>query len=465
MQMTRREFLASSAALAACPLLAADGKPLLKVGVLSDIHVEEEKSARRFEDALRAFAGRNVDAVALSGDLTQFGFVEELMLVRDAWERVFPKGLRPDGQPVARLFIYGNHDYEGPLYWNKIGERRYPDPVERAKHVIVANPKAAWERVFRETYEPIWIKTVKGFRFVGANWDNHYDGVRGTAEFLSRHRDELKSSQPFFWLAHQHPKDTCHGVEPDDGRSTRALSEFPNAIALTGHSHFALTDERLIWQGAFTSVNASSLFTAEYLPDVEGIPEGYENGVTPRQAKEKDGEKLSPRLSVKDAPQGMVMSVFSDRTVFERVDFLTGLPLGANWTVPHSNARPYSPDVRARSSEAPKFGAGSVLRIRETRAKNRAGETKDVYEVVFPPAVGGRGLRAFSYEVCVLARGSGRALAKKRVLAPGFNRPVRLASGGECRFDREALPGRDELAFEVRPLNCFGKKGKALTCQ
>ena len=59
----------------------------------------------------------------------------------------------------------------------------------------------------------------------------------------------------------------------DKGIATKTLSNYPNAIAFSGHSHYSLTDERSIWQGAFTSIGQSSLYI-----DDDGIEDGKMNG-------------------------------------------------------------------------------------------------------------------------------------------------------------------------------------------
>lgn len=56
----------------------------------------------------------------------------------EAWNRVFPDGLSPDGRKIEKLFVTGNHDVAGWQYG--IGfrvEKIYPDPEERAKHLLL----------------------------------------------------------------------------------------------------------------------------------------------------------------------------------------------------------------------------------------------------------------------------------------------------------------------------------------
>ncbi len=77
-----------------------------------------------------------------------------------------------------------------------------------------------WRKAFREEYSPFFEKTVKGYRFVCANWDTGTpDDLAGDngrpfariAGWLAASGSTLDPSKPFFYIQHPHPKDTCHG--------------------------------------------------------------------------------------------------------------------------------------------------------------------------------------------------------------------------------------------------------------
>ena len=111
--MNRREFLMSSGSaflLAGCRTDALFGSPDIKFGVVSDLHVTTPKSCRLFERSLRQFKRCGVDAVMVSGDLTDWGVKSGLVYVKRAWEKVFA------GTDVVPLFCTGNHDFEGWWY-------------------------------------------------------------------------------------------------------------------------------------------------------------------------------------------------------------------------------------------------------------------------------------------------------------------------------------------------------------
>ena len=90
--------------------------PHLILGVLSDIHIFNEKQVPVFERALEFFRDRKADGVIIAGDMADRGLVDQLELVGKAWFKEFPENRRPDGQPIEKLFVYGNHDVQGPGY-------------------------------------------------------------------------------------------------------------------------------------------------------------------------------------------------------------------------------------------------------------------------------------------------------------------------------------------------------------
>ena len=126
--MERRQFLKTAAA--ATVLLHQDpalwgkktvsfGRQRLKVGILSDVHVkyfQPSVTTGRFVKALNYFKENRVDAVLIAGDMTSCGNVKELRMIADAWYSVFKDDKGLDGQPVTKLFIYGNHEIDGWKY-------------------------------------------------------------------------------------------------------------------------------------------------------------------------------------------------------------------------------------------------------------------------------------------------------------------------------------------------------------
>ena len=473
---------------------SAAGAPNVTFGVVSDIHIvalaapgDDERKANNeltFVRTLEWFRDQGVDGVIVAGDMADNGIISQLEAVAAAWNRVFPGDRAPDGRKVERLFVYGNHDLGGLPYARK----RFKDKTDAEinRQIIYPDPKAAWEKTFHEAFEPIWTKEVKGYRFVGAHWWSQ-QGCRGRdetfndgiADWYAARAKEIDPSRPFFHIQHPHPKDTCYGPWAwgrDVGLSTKALSAFPNAVAFSGHSHYPLTDERSVWQGAFTSVGTSSL---RYMAAGHGeFPgEGFVNSRTSGpNAYKVDAAKLQPPIAdPHDCREGMLWRVYDDRIVVQRREFMSGLDVGADWILPlpAAESKPFAFAARAKKIGVPEFPSGAALRIEPSKAKTRgcpakgtapaiAPVAKDCLKVVVPPAVAKDGARVYYFEVTATADGA--KPVRKRVLAEGFNHGVRHARANAdtvCLFARDELP-KGAVTFTATPYNCFGRAGAAI---
>ncbi len=461
MHISRKRFLVGSMAVAAAgarrmfaaPSGTVTGTPRLKVAVMSDIHVRDERTQQIFIKALEWYRAQGVDAVLVAGDMADQGLVSQLQLVADAWFKVFPGNKTPEGRPVAQLLQYGNHDVAN---WK---EKDYPDPAERARRLIKFDAKGCWERAFQEEYVPCFAKQVKGYTFVGAHWP----GLGGLNEWIAANGGRLDPSLPFFYFQHPHPKDTCYGAWAwghDNGSSTKALSPFPNAIALSGHSHYTLTDERTVWQGEFTSIGTSSLSYTSLDYNFRENAGGNGYGVKesrPRQMK---------RLGTSEGKQGMLFTVCDDHIRIERREFLGGESLGDDWILPVGKAaeRPFVYAKRIPVRVAPEFPKGAVAKAAEMPpAKDADGKPlPERIEVAFPHAETRAKCRVFEYEVraVVVADDVELVAATRRVIAPDFHLPASKATKpGTCIFARMDLPSGVPLRFEVSPIECFGRKG------
>ena len=499
MDISRRFFIAGAASfgafggsrmLRAAPAAAA-GKPNLTFGVVSDIHFSAyvgspayAKNSETFRHTLEWFRDQGVDAVMVVGDMADNGMVGQLQGVADAWYAVFPNDKAPDGRKVEKLFVYGNHDWQGWAYGSH-AEKKFPDAVERAKHILANDYAGWWERIFHEAYAPVSFKKVKGYAFIGSQWRDagckgrNETGTLGIAAFLEANGKTLDPALPFFYYQHPHPKDTCYGSWAwghDSGESTKALSAFPNAIAFSGHSHYSLTDERSIWQGAFTSLGTSSLrYTG--LPYDAHPPAGYENSTG---GAKFDPYKVMGRYSSIDGRQGMLVRVYTDHIAFARREFVYDTFLGDDWVLPLpvAESKPFAFAERAKKSVAPEFAAGAAVSVASVKAKNRGSNAvkkaskkglkeipsveKDCIKVEFPQANAAKGVRALEYEVAIERKDGSQDV--RRVLPPGFNMCLadkRTAEPVKCVIACDQLP-KDEFRFVVTPVSSLEKKGAPL---
>ena len=470
---TRRRFIGGVAAssVAALPptrALAAVGGPELTVGLLSDVHIEGSGPSEKlsaFERALGYFRDARVDAVVLAGDIADHGLVSELENVARAWYRVFPGDRLPDGGKVEKIFVYGDHDSSCWHVKSSIWGGEWEGDERRAKWLdsIQRDPAAAWERCFHEKYSHFFVKTVKGYDFLCAHWRDvggrPARDIPGAAEFIRREGALRRGDRPFFYVQHRHPKGTVFGdwVVADGGAVTPALSEFPNAVALSGHAHQPLSDERNVWQGAFTSVGTATL---DYVGGRH-----YAENLQPHVLGTSHDAPM-PRLDMFKSKQGLVMRVYGDRIDLERRDFVWGESMGPDWSIPLpvARSRPYAYAARAKAFGAPEFAAGAEVSISEADGLTRDGAPMRRVVVGFPCA-NASATRVYRYEVSAVLVDEDLELPvrSKMILAPDHHfPPSRTGLPGCMHFAFSELPTNAHIRFDITPVSCFNSRGRVL---
>ena len=475
--------------LGGCSILSGKPKPNLTIGIVSDIHIrlvrkggkDSFEGEARFRKALEWFRDQGVDGVTISGDLADHGLVEELVAVARTWCSVFPDDKAPDGRHVERLFVYGNHDWEGFRYGDT-GKKLFGDDFR--SHAINTDPAAAWRKAFGEEYSPVWRKEVNGYTFVGAHWiadkcrGSNEIGVPQAPEWFKANGNTIDPAKPFFYLQHPPPKNTCHGPllwGQEDGRLTETLSQYRNAIAITGHSHASLSIERAIWQGSFTAIDASSLsYTGLLYGDLNGDPTPCwrENDTNRGDRAADNAKKVMRKMNTRDGHQGMVARVYDDCIVFERHDFESQGRLGDDWIMPlpAKEPMPFAFASRAASSVAPQFRADAKISARLATGKNRGGgnvksEECRVLEVTVPTAnLAGAG-RVCDYAVEISGKNGGTD--RRYFFDSAFHRSPdcdRANMPTVFSVDVGLLESKGDFLITVAPRNSFGIAGKALSC-
>ena len=468
--MDRRQFLERSAMLAGAMCLDWNGfaesvkemgKPKLRIGILSDIHLTDADSADVLQHAFEYYRSQNVDGIIIAGDMADWGEDFQLQYIAEAWRKVFPNDRGLKGQHVEKLFIYGNHD---KLFWNrKRTKDNVPDEEYRRAQAIGLHPAESWQRYFGEEYKPIWMKQVKGYVFIGAHYQDN-STIKGLDSFLSSVDKKLKKQKPFFYIQHMHPKGTCSAPwtwGQDNGQVPKILSQYPNCISFSGHSHTSLTDERTLWQGTFTSIGTGSL---KYI-----IPFGGRENTVVFASKEKLPSQM-PIMQCKDGKQGQLMTVYRNYITLERREFVYDQSLGDNWVIPlplHSNGDSLSFASRAQVAKLPNFVKDDKVSITRAKGKDRYGVEQEQLTVHFPSVLRRRGgVRAFDYEVqaLVAVRDIEQVVCTKRVFSRGYY----LGEAQDqqevlCVFGVSELPAKQKVRFVVRPVECFGGKGEPIS--
>ena len=445
------------------------GDEKLRFGVLSDIHITDRRQQPYFEKALRQLDAWKVDAVLACGDLADYGLRQQLELLAETWFKVFPGGKGSDGRTVANLMHYGDHDMSVSYIDRDDAKALVPDDALRhASTIFNGDRKAIWEDCFKEPWEQIAIKTVKGYPFVlyhfsrGTPDNKHGQNVPGLKEALEKLKYD--PAKPIFFSQHRVPKNTAGGeylYGQDDGDTTRLFAKYPNLVAFCGHSHLSASEEKSIWQGTFTCIQVPSL---RYCLTLGGRENAYcltdRPPIPPYQM-------LPQHKSSGRTHQGMLCTVGEKGFAIRRWDFEEGKLLGPDWTVPFSSFRqrpedrPFAFANRAKVLRSVPFAAGAKVKVSFTEGKDRGGNAHRFFAVSFPPAVNGLA-RANDYEVSAeLKKGDvERCLVAKRVFSPRYLYGV----GSEtlpvvCNFAEEEIPRGWLIRFVVRPVTSFGEKG------
>jgi hypothetical protein len=479
-KITRRFFIGGASAFGAfsgCRFFSAGSdfslgdKPRLRFGVASDVHICFGRNIDYFKKMLEDFRDREVDAVMICGDIVDLGMVSDLELIASTWESVFPGNRAPDGRHVEKIFVTGNHDWVGHTYGNR-AKKLYANQEDFAKNILCSDIKSHWQRIFNEPFSPVYMKDVKGYKFVGAHWvkndcngkcENFNDEIKS---FYASHAQDFDPSLPFFHAQHPHPKNSCYGPWAwgrDNGVTTEILSKYPNAVAFSGHSHYSLTDERSIWQGAFTSIGTSSLSYTGLM--IDKYPGEYENGPKP-----KNKVRFMRGFDTIDGKQAMIVSVYDDKIVINRREYFTGQSLGDDWVMPlpAAESKPFAYAKRAKTQRAPEFPPNSKVVASKVKhlvklSKDDKGRYEDAYTVKFPAAESSSSLRAREYTVTFTGSDGNKVM--RRILSPAFHLPITnpiAKADVDCIFVSSMLP-KAPLKVEVRPLSCFEKAGRAIS--
>lgn len=157
------------------------------------------------------------------------------------------------------------------------------------------------------------------------------------------------------------------------------------------------------------------------------------------------------------------MSVFDDHIALERREFVTGKSLGDDWVIPLpcAESKPFAYAEHAKKRVAPEFAEGAKVKVAKVKDEKKG----ELIGVTFPPARTQAKCRVFEYEVTatLIEDDVDLVQAQRRVMAPDFHLPE-TAEGkpGSCVFAAAELPLKGRYRFDVRPVECFGHKGRAI---
>ncbi|MBR3221552.1 MAG: metallophosphoesterase [Kiritimatiellae bacterium] len=475
MQISRRGFVGGAFAFGVAggpkvDVALADAisciPPNLRFGVVSDVHIGGKPDAeRQLEKALRWFHVKNVDAVLCPGDIAHSGLIDELEKFAAVWHKVFGGGCAADGRKVELMISMGNHDVDA---WGGRWKSYTEEQMLTHRFCYKDNPEKTMQRLFGQKWEVIWRREVKGYTFIGSQWSSLNPPIEA---YMKENAATFNPAKPFFYCQHAHPKGTCHGGSKgvDKGESVRALTPFPNAVAITGHSHCAISDERTVWQGAFTSIGAGCLHEAFGGFEYDNVSAFWHANFR----KNLMASLADPKPWGGDAKGGCceLVEVFDDHLVVHRQSVVFGLPIAPAWIVPIPAQRDGAFDFAKRTASrkaqgaVPQFAKDAKIEAKfcpnghELESAAHKGEA--CFYVTFPRAKTVKESRVFDYLVEATADGVNPVVRK--IIAAGFAYPEECADiPGECLFSAKELPLGKPIRFTVTPRDSFGLAGCAI---
>ena len=300
----------------------------VRIGLLADIHIGDDNDNSDLKRALRIFDAKKADAVIAAGDLTDFGLLSELKEVAAAWNEVFPASRRSDGEPVVRLFHYGDHDTALNF---KVRQREVVEKGRWADYIPHIGPDVAWERAFGEKFEPVVRRTVKGCEFTLVHF------LPSPVPFASSVPSVPVGRKPWLHVFSQHrayrglfARPGCGDeVSWDDGASLAFLTNTPNTVVVCGHAHISAT-------------NATS-FVAGGGRGVTALPDGFAAIAIPSLFYQIETWLPKPKGD-RGSHQALFMIAAPDGIAVERLDVRTGAKVAPDieWGI-HSSKQALRP--------------------------------------------------------------------------------------------------------------------------
>lgn len=455
--MTRREFLGGITVLfasAAAKRLCAEAlmnEPLLRFGVMSDTHLETKDDPEWLGRVFKYLYGRNVDAVVISGDITERGLDDEVDFLMRIWKSAFPGDVAADGRRVEKMFVWGNHDYCDASYMRKMPKDEFAALASRS---VIGDKNAAWRRIGEGAFPgETFAKKIKGFSFVGTHWKHENE----TGAWLRVH-PEVDTSKLFFYVQHPHPQGTV--FNPTTRRKFSGVREdlksYPNCFCISGHSHMSISDDMALWQGEFTAMGTGSTKSVSVRKGRENSPGFDVDSYVPHTRQFENGKPS----------QASIVSVYPDRIIVERHEFHFGGQLGDAWELPLPlETHPENPFVVAEAAPAPEFPPDVKVSVIYAKGKDRSGREEMQYKIKVPYAdKTGRNGRVVEYRFDVVDEATGKVLATKTALQDRYGLSEEQASkcAGRCVFGESELPSGAKLVFRATPLNAFGRGGKSI---
>lgn len=223
-----------------------DFNPVLRFVVCSDIHLNGETDqavAKRFANLfadMYKYSGnssyKNLDAVVIAGDFTGGGAEAEY----EMFNKIVAENMK---ETTRMLTVLGNHEFIN-----------YRDVDATVGYDV-------YKKYINENVDTDIV--INGYHFIGVSYDDDGANFKGKMQWLDERlaaATKENPEKPVFVYNHPSPTLTVYGsVNWSDLSLRKVLSKYPQVVDFSGHSHYASSDPRSVWQGSFTAVGCGSL--------------------------------------------------------------------------------------------------------------------------------------------------------------------------------------------------------------
>ena len=223
-------------------------KPILRFAVMSDVHYQEDSvfQRERFESAMNTVYDycadseyKNLDALYVVGDFADTGTRRQMEMFHEDCE----KFVRHETRLVITL---ANH------------ELHYVDDYRESM--------ANFKEIFNMDFDR--HEVINGYHFISLSttidkgpWHDSFDASK--REYLKTELEKARmdgGNKPVFVFQHPGQCGTLLGGLYGNEEIYPILSQYPQVIDFSGHSHFAANNPREIHQNHFTSVGTGGIY-------------------------------------------------------------------------------------------------------------------------------------------------------------------------------------------------------------
>lgn len=234
-----------------------DFTPVIRFALCSDTHIKDDSdvNAERigmlmdiaYAEAEKDPSYNKLDALLIAGDLTNDGRKSEF----DKFWRAVSGSIRGDTRFLG--VVAKSHDG-----WD------LPRQEMLNYYETLSGNKADFHEV------------INGYHFIGVSVSPK-EAFRYDFDQMAWLKKQLDAAvaddpnKPVFVMQHEHLLDTVYGSSIYDGWGQPELNGiigmYPQAVDVSGHSHYPLNDPRSIWQGLYTAIGTGAIYYAEFTID------------------------------------------------------------------------------------------------------------------------------------------------------------------------------------------------------